>query len=52
MTTSVRKAREFGFFGTVDLYRSIFVTFHELARLKLILSPASVSSRSGSVIKR
>ncbi|KAL2158833.1 hypothetical protein VTH06DRAFT_4025 [Thermothelomyces fergusii] len=40
MTTSVRKAREFGFFGTVDSYRSIFETFHDLARLKLIPAPA------------
>ncbi|AEO55684.1 NAD(P)-binding-like protein [Thermothelomyces thermophilus ATCC 42464] len=40
MTTSVRKAREFGFFGTVDSYRSIFDTFHDLARLKLIPAPA------------
>jgi hypothetical protein len=40
MTTSVRKAREFGFFGTVDSYRSIFDTFHDLARLKLIPGPA------------
>ncbi len=41
MTTSVRKAREFGFFGTVDTYRSIFDTFHDLARLKLIPAPAA-----------
>ncbi|KAK4149485.1 hypothetical protein C8A00DRAFT_46906 [Chaetomidium leptoderma] len=40
MTTSVRKAREFGFFGTVDSYHSIFDTFHDLARLKLIPAPA------------
>lgn len=39
MTTSVRKAREFGFFGTVDSYRSIFRTFHDLAKLKLIPAP-------------
>ncbi|KAL2134071.1 hypothetical protein VTI74DRAFT_1067 [Chaetomium olivicolor] len=39
MTTSVRKAREYGFFGTVDSYRSIFDTFHDLARLKLIPAP-------------
>ena len=41
MTTSVRKAREFGFFGTVDTYRSIFDAFHDLARLKLISAPAA-----------
>ncbi|KAK4034827.1 isoprenoid synthase domain-containing protein [Parachaetomium inaequale] len=40
MTTSVRKAREFGFFGTIDSYSSIFDTFHDLARLKLIPAPA------------
>jgi len=40
MTTSVRKAREFGFFGTVDSYRSIFDTLHDLARLRLIPGPA------------
>ncbi|KAK0650023.1 hypothetical protein B0T16DRAFT_389965 [Cercophora newfieldiana] len=40
MTSSVRKARHFGFHGTVDSYQSIFDTFHELARLKLIPKPA------------
>lgn len=39
MTTSVRKAREYGFFGTVDSYRAIFDAFHDLARLKLIPAP-------------
>lgn len=39
MTMSVRKAREFGFFGTVDSYHSIFDTFHSMARLKLIPAP-------------
>ncbi|KAK3898352.1 isoprenoid synthase domain-containing protein [Staphylotrichum tortipilum] len=42
MTTSVRKAREFGFLGTVDSYRSIFNTLHDLASLRLIPSPAIV----------
>jgi hypothetical protein len=40
MVASLRKAREFGFFGTVDSYRSIFDAFHDLARLKLIPAPA------------
>ncbi|KAK4448807.1 Iridoid synthase [Podospora aff. communis PSN243] len=39
MTTSLRKARDFGFYGTVDSYRSIFDTMHELARLRLIPRP-------------
>ncbi|KAK0711713.1 hypothetical protein B0H67DRAFT_586144 [Lasiosphaeris hirsuta] len=39
MTTSVRKARQFGFFGTVDSYHSIFDTLHELAQLKLVVAP-------------
>jgi hypothetical protein len=39
MTTSMRKAREFGFFGTVDSYRSIFETFRDLAKLRLIPAP-------------
>jgi len=39
MTTSIRKAREFGFFGTVDSYHSIFDTLHDMARLKLIPAP-------------
>lgn len=39
MTASVRKAREFGFFGTVDSYHSIFDTFHNMAKLKLIPAP-------------
>ncbi|KAK0614751.1 hypothetical protein B0T14DRAFT_313288 [Immersiella caudata] len=40
MTTSLRKARHFGFHGTVDSYHSIFGTLHELARLRLIPKPA------------
>ncbi|KAK4168164.1 Iridoid synthase [Cladorrhinum sp. PSN259] len=40
MTTSIAKARKSGFFGTVDSYQSIFQTFHDLARLKLIVAPA------------
>lgn len=40
MTMSMRKARQYGFFGTVDSYNSIFNTLHELARLKLIVAPA------------
>ncbi|KAH6843377.1 hypothetical protein B0I37DRAFT_384333 [Chaetomium sp. MPI-CAGE-AT-0009] len=40
MTTSVRKAREAGFFGTVDSYHSIFNSFRDLAKLKLIPAPA------------
>ncbi|KAK4237799.1 hypothetical protein C8A03DRAFT_34217 [Achaetomium macrosporum] len=39
MTTSVRKARQFGFFGTVDSYRAIFEALQELARLGLIPPP-------------
>lgn len=39
MTTSIAKARKFGFFGTVDSYHSIFQTFHDLAKLKLIVPP-------------
>ncbi|KAK1831880.1 Iridoid synthase [Podospora conica] len=39
MTISIHKAREFGFFGTVDSYRSIFDTMGELGRLKLIVPP-------------
>lgn len=39
MAISMRKAREFGFFGTVDSYRSIFETMGELGRLKLIVPP-------------
>ena len=39
MTMSLRKARKHGFFGTVDSYQSIFVTFQELARLKVIPPP-------------
>ncbi|KAK1753803.1 Iridoid synthase [Echria macrotheca] len=39
MTISVRKAREFGFFGTCDSYRSIYDSMRELARLKLIVGP-------------
>ncbi|KAK5997672.1 hypothetical protein PT974_00027 [Cladobotryum mycophilum] len=39
MTISVRKARNYGFFGTVDSYNSIFDTLHDLARLKLIVPP-------------
>ncbi|GAB1315433.1 hypothetical protein MFIFM68171_05643 [Madurella fahalii] len=41
MTTSVRKARDYGFFGTVDSYQSIFDTMHDLAKLKLILPPVT-----------
>lgn len=41
MTTSVRKARDYGFFGTVDSYRSIFDTMHDLAKLKLIVPPVA-----------
>jgi len=40
MISSVRKARQFGFHGTVDSYHSIFNTLHELARMKLIPRPA------------
>ncbi|KAI8952902.1 hypothetical protein F4801DRAFT_599373 [Xylaria longipes] len=39
MVASMRKARQFGFFGTVDSYHSMFDTMHELARLKLIVAP-------------
>lgn len=39
MTMSLRKARKYGFFGTVDSYHSIFVTLQELARLKVIPPP-------------
>ncbi|KAI1124609.1 hypothetical protein F5Y10DRAFT_249058 [Nemania abortiva] len=39
MVTSIRKARQFGFFGAVDSYHSMFNTLHELARLKLIVAP-------------
>lgn len=39
MTLSVRKARQYGFFGTVDSYHSIFSAFHEMGRLKLIVPP-------------
>ncbi|KAK3987120.1 Iridoid synthase [Cladorrhinum sp. PSN332] len=39
MTTSIAKARKFGFFGTVDSYQSIFQTMHDLAKLKLIVAP-------------
>ncbi len=39
MVTSLRKARQYGFFGTVDSYHSIFDAFHDLARLKLIPAP-------------
>lgn len=37
MTISIRKARQYGFFGTVDSYHSIFETLHDMGRLKLIL---------------
>lgn len=40
MTIGMRKARDFGFFGTVDSYRSMFETMGELGRLKLIVPPA------------
>ncbi|KAK2616799.1 hypothetical protein QQS21_000176 [Conoideocrella luteorostrata] len=39
MTLSLRKARKYGFFGTVDSYHSIFTALQELARLKLIAGP-------------
>ncbi|KAJ8119666.1 hypothetical protein ONZ43_g3432 [Nemania bipapillata] len=39
MVTSIRKARQFGFFGTVDSYHSMFNTMHELGRLKLAVAP-------------
>lgn len=39
MTLSLRKARQYGFFGTVDSYHSIFNTFHDMGRLKLIIPP-------------
>ncbi|CAH0018927.1 unnamed protein product [Clonostachys rhizophaga] len=39
MTLSMRKARNHGFFGTLDSYRSIFDSLHELARLKMIMPP-------------
>lgn len=39
MTLSMRKARQYGFLGTVDSYRSMYDTFQELARLKMIVSP-------------
>lgn len=39
MTLSIRKARQYGFFGTVDSYHSIFNTFHDMGRLKLITPP-------------
>ncbi|KAH8901271.1 hypothetical protein GQ53DRAFT_775881 [Thozetella sp. PMI_491] len=39
MTISIRKARRYGFFGTVDSYHSIFQAFRELARLRLIVAP-------------
>ncbi|KAK5652211.1 hypothetical protein OQA88_10708 [Cercophora sp. LCS_1] len=41
MTISIRKARDFGFFGTVDSYHSIFQTMQDLARLKLIVPPSA-----------
>lgn len=41
MTISIRKARDFGFFGTVDSFHSIFQTMHDLARLKLIVPPGT-----------
>lgn len=39
MTMSLRKARKYGFFGTVDSYHSMFNTFQELGRLKMIPAP-------------
>lgn len=39
MTLSIRKARQYGFFGTVDSYHSIFNAFHDMGRLKLIMPP-------------
>jgi len=42
MTLSVCKARQFGFHGTINSYRSIFDTLHELGRLKLIVPPMMV----------
>ena len=38
-TLSIRKARQYGFFGTVDSYHSMFDTMHEMARLKLTIPP-------------
>ena len=39
MTISIRKARQYGFFGTVDSYHSIFDVLHALGRLGLIIAP-------------
>lgn len=39
MTISIRKARKFGFFGTVDSYHSMFQSMKELSLLKLVPSP-------------
>ncbi|KAL1840414.1 hypothetical protein VTJ49DRAFT_488 [Mycothermus thermophilus] len=36
MTTSLRKAREHGFFGTVDSFRTVFEAIKDMARLKLV----------------
>ncbi|KAK4147309.1 uncharacterized protein C8A04DRAFT_9097 [Dichotomopilus funicola] len=41
MTTSVRKARDCGFFGTVDSYESIFDSLRALARLRLVPAPTT-----------
>lgn len=41
MTTSVRKARDHGFFGTVDSYESIFDSLRALARLHLVPAPTT-----------
>lgn len=39
MSISMRKARQFGFFGTVDTYQSIFDALKDMAQLKLIAPP-------------
>lgn len=36
MTLSKCKARQYGFFGILDLYHSVFNTFHDIGKLKLI----------------
>jgi hypothetical protein len=36
MTISVRKAREHGFFGTVDSFHTAFLALKEMSRLKMI----------------
>ena len=39
LSLSMRKARNLGFFGTVDSYRTAFKAIHDLARLKLVAPP-------------